>query len=108
MLNFKLNTDEKFVLEKTSVLIELVNKKYLYDIILTNKRIVLYLIDDEYDMTPMHPFQRVREIIFKDSLAEINICDIKKLEDNRVILKDNKELIFFDEEIIKCLKEVLK
>ena len=103
MLNVDLKKGEEVLFEEFNVLINMNGDKKLYDVIVTNKRILIYLNDFEYDLTPFPTFYRGAQIVFKDHFREILISDIINKEEN-VFYLENEKIEIFNEEIINYIK----
>ena len=104
MLSILFLHNEKFTLERHNVLITINNQRRLYDVVVTNQRLLIYLNDNDYDMisSSFSVAHGQNNNFFKDCFKEIRIDSIIKKEGNCIYL-NSEVLEIYDEQILNCL-----
>ena len=103
MLNISLQEKEQILLEKHNVLIKIEIAPKLYDVIVTNKRILIYLNDILYDPRESSLKYGAGWVSFKDCYREISKSVIVKKEGSIIHLSNEEIYEFFDEDIERVI-----
>jgi len=101
MYNFGLLENEKLVYVFDDILVRINEEKFITTVALTTKRLLFLDYMNDNDDLRIAKYQT--SLKYKEVYHQINLSDILKIDNNKIIIKDKSIIEFNNKDLIKLL-----